>query len=213
MLSDILKAFQWRYATKLFNPRKRLAASDLKRLLEIVRLSPSSLGLQPYKILVISNKKIRQRIVDSGACTQRKVLEAPYLLAFCTPTSFPRSFIDSFITRFRDERKMTEADVAKLRAARRKYAATTDFAQLEQWADEQAFIALGVLLSAAAMARIDAGPMGGFKVDILDSVLGLSKKKLRSRVLCSLGYRDSSDPEAKAKKVRRSFSELFTEIK
>ncbi len=213
MLSDILKAFRWRYATKMFNPKKRLAERDLSRLLEIVRLSPSSLGLQPYKILVISSKKVRQQIVDSGACTQRKVLEAPYLLVFCTPTRFPRTFIDSFIDRFRDERKMSEAEVAKLRAARRTYAATTDIAKLEQWADEQVFITLGVLISAAALARIDAGPMGGFKADLLDEVLKLKKLHLRSRVLCSLGYRDPTDPEAQQKKVRRSAEELFIHIK
>ncbi len=211
-LKEILKAFNWRYAVKIFDTKKKLAKTDLNTLLEIVRLSPSSLGLQPYKIIIVENKKLRQKIF-AKASSQRKILEAPYLLVFCTYRSYSRAFVDSFIDRFIHARKLKPEQAKRLRTARQQYITETSFKELDEWAGNQTFIALGVLLSAAAMARIDAGPMGGFKPKVLDEVLNLKKYNLHSRVLCALGYRSATDPEAKAIKVRRALSELVIKLK
>ncbi len=208
----MLDAMRWRYAVKRFDTKKPLAKADLAALLEAARLAPSSLGLQPYKIVVVKNKKLRQRIFKE-ACNQPKVLEAPYLLVFCTPTSFTRAFVDSFIDLFAKERGMSEEQVANLRKARRGFIAETPAPELDEWAGDQAFVALGVLLTAAAVMHIDAGPMGGFKPKELDKVLNLKKYKLRSRVLCALGYRSKDDPEAKEKKVRRTTKDLIITLK
>ncbi len=211
-LLDILTAFQWRYAVKIFDTKKKLHKADIETLLEIIRLSPSSLGLQPYKIVIVENKKLRQQIFNI-ASHQRKIIEAPYLLVFCTYKKYSRTFVDSFINRFVKERKLTLQQAKNLRTARQEYISKTSFRELDEWAGNQAFIALGVLLSAAAIAHIDAGPMGGFEPKKLDKILNLKKYNLHSRVLCALGHRSFKDPEAKAIKVRRPLSELVIKLK
>ncbi len=209
----IVEAMNWRYAVKRFDPKKKLATSDLEMLLEIVRLSPSSLGLMPYKVLVIANnKKLRQAIYDKAA-DQPKVLEAPYLLVFCTYRKFTKAFVDSFIDLFAKERKLSQERVANLRKARRAFITDTSAIELDEWAGDQAFVGLGVLIGAAASAHIDAGPMGGFKPEILDKVLNLKKYNLRSRVMCALGYRSATDSESKQKKVRWPKSQFIINIK
>lgn len=212
MLARFLSALRWRYAVKIFDPGKKLAAKDLNALLEAARLSPSSLGLQPFKIVVVENKAARQLVFEK-ACDQPKVVEAPYFLVFCTYQKYDRAFVDRFIDRFAAARHMSEEKVAKLRKARRAFITKSPFKELDEWAGQQAFLALGTLLSAAALSRIDACPMGGFKPAELDKVLNLQKYNLRSRVLCTLGYRASTDKEAKQAKVRRPLDELVVRIK
>lgn len=211
-LISILRSLRWRYAVKRFDPAKPLAAVDLDNLLEAARLSPSSLGLQPYKIVVVENKKLRQQVFEK-ACNQEKVVSAPYFLVFCTYRKFTRRFVDSFIDLFAKERGLSNDRVANLRKARRGFIAETPARELDLWASEQAFIALGVLVSSAAMARIDACPMGGFKPKEMDKVLNLKKYNLQSRVLCTIGYRAADDKEAKEKKVRRPKNELILKLK
>lgn len=209
----VAEAMKWRYAVKHFDTKKKLTVTDLQMLLETVRLSPSSLGLLPYKVVVVANnKKLRQKIYDKAA-DQQKVLEAPYLLVFCTYRKFTKAYVDSFIDLFAKERKLSQERVAKLRKARREFITETSAKELDEWAGDQAFIGLGVLIAAAATARIDAGPMGGFKPEILDKILNLKKYNLRSRVMCALGYRSATDPEAKQKKVRWPKSQFIISIK
>lgn len=211
-LSSFLSALKWRYAVKAFDPKKKLAASDLNGLLEAARLSPSSLGLQPFKIVVVENKAARKLIFEK-ACNQPKVVESPCLLVFCTYQKYDRAFVDRFIDRFAAARRMSEEKVANLRKARRAFIAETPFKELDEWAGQQAFLALGTLLSAAAVSGIDACPMGGFKPAELDKVLNLKKHNLRSRVLCTIGYRSPADIEAKQPKVRRPLDELIVRIR
>jgi len=209
----IVEAMNWRYAVKRFDPKKKLATSDLEMLLETVRLSPSSLGLMPYKVLVIANnKKLRQAIYDKAA-DQPKVLEAPCLLVFCTYRKFTKAFVDSYIDLFAKERKLSQERVANLRKARRAFITDSSATELDEWAGDQAFVGLGVLIAAAASAHIDAGPMGGFKPEILDKVLNLKKYNLRSRVMCALGYRSATDSESKQPKVRWPKSTFIVNIK
>lgn len=211
-LNDVIKAMKWRYAVKYFNKKKKLTNHELELLLEAARLSPSSLGLLPYKIVVVENKTARKLIYDK-ASDQPKVLEASHLLVFCTYRKLSRSFVDSFIDLFAKERKMSMEQVANLRKSRRSFITETSAKELDEWAGDQAFVGLGVLLTAAAMARIDTGPMGGFKPEIVDKILNLKKYNLRSRVMCALGTRSLEDTEARQKKVRWPKSDFIIKIK
>lgn len=203
---------RWRYAVKKFDTKKKLARIDLDELLEATRLSPSSFGLQPYKIIVVENKKLRKKLYKE-ACDQIKVVEAPYLLVFCTYRTYTQAWVDSFVDLFSRERKLSAEQTAKLRKARRAFIKETSNTDLDIWASNQAFLALGVILTSAAMVRIDACPMGGFKPKELDRVLNLKKYNLRSKVLCTLGYRSAEDKTAKQKKVRWPNSKVIIRIK
>ena len=211
-LIKIIQALHWRYAVKIFNPKKKLAAADLNALLEAARLSPSSLGLLPYKIVVVENSAARKLIFEQ-ASNQSKITEASHLLVFCTYRSYTRSFIDAFVDMFSKERHLSPEQTANLRKARRAFVKETSPKDLDEWAGDQAFIGLGILLASAAMVGIDAGPMGGFKPEVLDEILNLRRYNLRSRVLCALGYRSAEDAEAKAKKVRWPFKDFVIKIK
>lgn len=212
MISHILASMRWRYAVKKFNPKKKLARISLDSLLEVTRLSPSSFGLQPYKILVVENKKLRKQIYEK-ACDQIKVVEAPYFLVFCTYRKFTPAWVDSFVDLLSKERKLSKEKTDKLRKARREFIKETSPEDLDIWAGHQAFLALGVLLTSAAISKIDACPMGGFKPKELDKVLNLQKYNLRSKVLCTLGYRSPEDRAAKQKKVRWPASMVIMKIK
>mgnify|MGYP001313661080 CR=1 FL=1 len=210
-LPEIISAMNWRYAVKRFNSKK-LTSIEVEALLEAVRLSPSSLGLLPYKIVVVENKAAR-KLIFAKAADQPKVLEASHLLVFCTYKKLTKAFVDSFIDLFAKERKLSMERVAKLRKSRRAFITETSAKELDEWAGDQAFIGLGVLVASAAIARIDAGPMGGFKPHVLDQILNLKKYNLRSRVMCAIGYRSSEDKEATQKKVRRPKSDFVLRIK
>lgn len=212
MLTKLLDSMRWRYAVKKFDTKKKLARAYVDDLLEATRLSPSSFGLQPYKILVVENKKLRRKIYEE-ACDQSKVVEAPYFLVFCTYQKFTLAWVDSFINLYLKERKLSPEKSAKFRKERRDFIKETSQADLDAWAGNQAFIALGVLLTSAAVSRIDACPMGGFKPKELDRILNLKKYNLRSRVLCTLGYRSDEDRTIKLKKVRWPSSKVIMKIK
>ncbi len=211
-LSHILEAMNWRYAVKKFDVSKKVSSKDLDALLEVARLSPSSMGLQPYKIVVVENKAARKLIL-AAASTQTKIVESSYLLVFCTYKKFTKQWVNSYIDLFAKERKLSTEQVANLRKSRHAFISETSAKDLEQWASNQAYIGFGVLLEAAALSKIDACPMGGFKPKELDKVLNLNKFNLQSTVLCALGYRAKDDKESKQVKVRKPKSEFIVKIK
>lgn len=211
-LDRFLKAMHWRYAVKKFAAGKKVPAAELNKLLEAARLSPSSLGLQPYQIVMIENKQARA-LLYPAACDQRKVVDAPHLLAICSYRKFTKDFADRYVDLVVKGGFISPEAAKALRASRRDFVKKTPAADIEAWAANQAFIGLGVLLSAAASAGIDACPMGGFKPELFDKVLNLQKYNLRSRVLVTLGQRSPDDELAHSPKIRRAFKDFLVRIK
>lgn len=210
-MEDYIKDLYWRYATKKFNPEKELKKEDLNKLLEAVRLSASSYGLQPYEVLVIKNQELREKL-KPAAFGQPQITDASYLLVFCYNTNVDQDYLDAFIKNNAETRNQPLEDFDGMKEMIQNSVLTFSQDVKEVWASRQAYIAIGNLLSAAANMKIDACPMEGFNSSEFDKILDLESKHLKSVALTTLGYRHNDDQLKDAKKVRKSSEELFTHL-
>ena len=202
----------WRYATKAMDPAKIVPRAKLDAILQAINLAPTSSGLQPFEVFVVTNAEIRAKIRDA-AWNQAQITDSTYLLVFAAWDNYTAERIDAVVNQTHVERgtpmEMLNAYYDNLKASYLPRAAEVNY----DHAARQAFIALGVGLVAAAFEEVDATPMEGFNPDAVDEILGLRAKGLRSVSLMPLGYRAAEgDWLNGAKKVRKPMSELVTEI-
>jgi len=204
---DLLSLLNWRYATKRMNGQN-IPKEKLNRILASIQLSASSIGLQPYNVLVIEDKDLREKI-KSVAFNQPQITEASHLLVFAAWDNITPERVDEFISRIADVRKVSPESLGTMRT----YGENLLQKSAEQnfnWAAKQSYIALGTALIAAAAEEVDATPMEGFDAAALDELLGLKELGLRSTTLLPLGYRDTeADWLVKLPKVRTAREKFF----
>ncbi|MDO8493172.1 MAG: NAD(P)H-dependent oxidoreductase [bacterium] len=211
-MKDVIEALNWRYSTNVFDQNKRLSTEDLDYLLEAMRLSPSSFGVQPWKFIVVTNPEIRAKIREAGY-GQPKISEASHLIVFAIPKDINETVIDNFVKAVAKARGVEVDAVKGLRDMVTGSMAQKTEEGRRAWATNQVYIALGVLLTAVAVRGIDAGPMEGFDPKKVDEILGLAPLGLESRVMAAVGYRSESDPNANSKRMRFPKEEVVIEIK
>lgn len=207
---NILDALEWRYASKRMNGNK-VPAEKVDAILEAIRLSPSSMGLQPYTILVIEDEELKKQI-QPVAFNQPQIVESSHLLVFAAWDNVTPAHIETFINHTATVRNMPVEGLADFKNTLLNMAKNNTQEQNFNWAARQAYIAFGVGLVAAAAEQVDATPMEGFNNAALDELLNLKEKGLRSVTLMPLGYRDAAnDWLANLPKVRRERETLFIE--
>ncbi|MDE9449686.1 NAD(P)H-dependent oxidoreductase [Aliiroseovarius sp. Z3] len=199
----MLDKLNWRYATKKMDPAKKVPEDKLNKILDAIRLAPTSSGTQPFEVLVITNDDIRQKI-RPVAWDQAQITEGSHLLVFAAWDNYTEDRIDAVTAQMAQERggenPMLSQYYDKLKATYLPREAQVNF----EHAARQAYIALGFALAAAAELEVDSTPMEGFDPDKVDGILGLREQGLRSVVLLPLGYRDESgDWLLPMKKVRK----------
>lgn len=208
---SLLQAMNWRYAVKRMNGAK-VPQEKINNILEATRLSASSMGLQPYTIILVENEELRHKI-SPVAFNQPQIKEASHLLIFAAWDDITEQHIDDFINNVAETRGVPATGLAEFRNKMLGHTQGMTKEQRHQWAARQAYIAFGTAIAAAASEAVDATPMEGFNGPALDELLGLNEKGLRSVTLLPLGYRDEeNDFLAKAQKVRRSKEDLFLEL-
>ncbi|MCM5526818.1 nitroreductase family protein [Parasegetibacter sp. NRK P23] len=208
---SILNALQWRYATKRMNGQA-VPEEKVNAILEATRLSPSSLGLQPYTILVITDPELKKKI-QPIAYNQPQIVESSHLLVFAAWEKIADFQVDAYIGQIAEERGLTLEALDGFKSMITGATSGKDPEQSFQWNARQAYIAFGTAIVAAAEQGVDATPMEGFNGPELDVLLGLKEKGLRAVTLLPLGYRDAAqDALASAPKVRRKREELFVEL-
>ena len=204
---ELLRALEWRYASKKMNG-KTVPAEKVERILEAIRLAPSSIGLQPYSVLVITSPELKKQLLPI-ANNQQQIIDASHVLVFAAWDKFSQERIEDFIRLNALTRNATTASLALLRGkldSLAKRPAEVNF----QWAARQAYIAFATGIAAAAEERVDATPMEGFDNAALDELLGLKEKGLRRLTLLPLGYREEKkDWLVNLPKVRREKEKLF----
>lgn len=199
---------EWRYATKKFDPSKKVSAEDLASIKRSVQLSASSYGLQLYKVLVIEDTGLRTQL-QPAAWNQSQITDASQLFVFCNYTKVTPEHIDEFINLTATTRGIEPAaltgygDFMKTKIGERSPESQFN------WTKNQVYIALGNLLSACAALKIDACPMEGFEPDQFNNILGLTEKGLNAAVLATIGYRSEEDQTQHLAKVRKSMDNLF----
>lgn len=200
--SELLSALNWRYATKSFDPSKKISADTWSALEESLVLTPSSFGLQPWKFIVIQDKALRESLVPH-AWNQRQVADCSHLVVMTVPKELGEDHIDANIARVVEVRGGT-ADALlgfrKMVAGFRSQLA--EQGGLTTWAKLQSYIALGQFMLAASLLGIDTCPMEGFVHEKFDETLGLDKTGFTTAVLCPAGYRSEDDRYAALPKVR-----------
>jgi len=189
---DIINNLKWRYATKKFDPTKKINNSDLEILKEAVQLSVSSYGLQLYKVLIIEDKEIRKKL-QTASWNQKQITEASHLFVFCNYKKVEADHIDSFIRLTAETRNLEfEKLIGYGDFIKTKLAEKNNIEQ-SNWLERQPYLALSNLLMACASMQIDSCPMEGFEVEEYNRILGLDEKGLNACVIATVGYRDSSD--------------------
>lgn len=205
---ELLKNLQWRYATKKFNPSKKVSKNDLDKLKKAIQLSVSSYGLQLYKTLIIENQDIKNKL-KPVSWNQSQITDASYLFVFCNYTEATHEAIDNFIKQTAEirnldiERLSGYGDFIKSKLAEKPQEEKTS------WLKSQTYLALGNLLNACAELKIDACPIEGFEPKAYNQILGLDKQRLNASVIAPIGYRKYDDNTIKQLKVRKPMEILF----
>ena len=211
-MSDLIQTLQWRYATKKMNPAKTVPQDKLERILEAVRLTATSSGLQPYEVLVVTNKAVREQI-KPVAWNQEQITDCSHLLVFAAWDNYTADRINMMFDLVNEQRGFKNEGWENYRQMVLKSYVPRDPEVNHQHAARQAYIGVGTALIAAAAEQVDATPMEGFDPKAVDTILNLGERGLRSVVLIPLGYRaDEGDWLANLKKVRRSRENFVTEV-
>ena len=205
---QLLEQLKWRYSAKRMNGAE-VSSDKIRGILDAIILAPSSMGLQPFQVLVIENSEIREEIFQK-ASGQPQILECSHLLVFCGWTSVSESQIDTYMESIARTREIEVDKLVDFKRSILKFARSMSQAEVKAWSARQTYLALGTAIDAAALSRVDATPMEGFKGKVLDEILDLPSRDLHSAVLLALGYRDEEKDEfANVPKVRRDFEDIF----
>ena len=210
-MSNFIKNANWRYATKKFDTTKKISKQDLETLKEAIRLSASSFGLQPYRVLIIENPELRAKL-KPAAWGQSQIVDASQLIVFANITNFGETEIDVSIANTTKTRGLP-ADALKGYGdfMKSKIVALPEDVR-NTWASKQTYLALGNLMNAASELKIDVTPMEGFEPAQVNEILGLGKLGLNATLLATIGYRHEEDATQHYSKVRKSNEELFINL-
>ena len=214
---DLLNISKTRYTTKAYDPSKKIPQQQFDRLIQILRLAPSSINIQPWHFFIIENDQAKQRIskslVGKYAYNAPKILDSSHSILFCTKADITENHLTNLLNQ--DDQSGRFKDQTAKQAQQDARTGYVDFyrnekGDIQRWAENQTFIALGQTLLAAGIEDIDATPIGGFDEQIISEELGLVEKGLIPSVLLALGYRSEQDFNAKLPKSRLNQDDIFT---
>jgi len=208
---DILNSLEWRYATKKFDPSKKLSNQQIETLKKAFNLTATSFGLQPIKMIVIQNKELQEKFVEHSYY-QRQVADASHLLVLCIETDTPTSAIITYFDLEKEVRGVKEEVVSNFRKQLVDMYQNKSIEEKQLSATYQTYIALGNLMTVCAVEKIDACPFEGFIPEKIDELLNLKALNLKSVLMLPVGYRANDDVMSGMKKVRKPISETILEI-
>jgi nitroreductase/dihydropteridine reductase len=208
---SLIEKLNWRYATKKFDHTKKLSTEQLNDLLSAVRLAPASAGLQSYKVIVVEDPAIREQL-RTAAHGQAQITDASQLIILASETNLDEAYVKNFIDFVAEKRQIARENLVGYEQMLVGNVTRLNEDQRLIWSNKQTYIALGVLLTAAAEMGIDACPMEGFNAAQFDEILGLKEKGLTTAVIAAIGFRAEDDNYSKLVKVRKPEEELFIHI-
>ena len=207
-MSTLLDNLNWRYATKKFDATKKIAPADLNTLKEAVRLAASSYGLQPFKVVLVENPEIREKL-KAAAWGQTQITDASHLFVFANDLNAGPESVAAYIKNISETRGLPTEALGGFADMMNGVISNLSQEAKNIWTSKQTYIALGTLLAAAAELKIDATPMEGFNPAQFNEILGFDKLGLNAAVIATVGYRHDEDEAQHYKKVRKSQEELF----
>lgn len=209
---SLINALNWRYATKKMNG-KAVPQDKVDQILEAIRLAPTSSGLQPYKVIVITNPELKQTLLAHSS-NQSQIVDCSHLLVFAAWDTYTEDRInDMFAYTHKERGTPPESTTDYQKMLVNAYVPRTAQVNFEH-AARQTYIGLGIAMAQAALLEVDSTPMEGFNNAKYDEVLGLAEKGLKSVSILPLGYREESgDWLVNLKKVRQPKEEFEIEFK
>ena len=211
-MSDLIQKLQWRYAAKKMDPARAVPDEKVERILEAVRLTASSSGLQPYELIVVTNPELRAQI-KPHAWGQQQITDCSHLLVFAAWDNYTVERINMMFDLVNEERGFVNEGWENYRQQILATYPGRDAETNYQHAARQAYIGVGTALIAAAEEEVDSTPMEGFDPAKVDEILGLKARGLRSVVMIPLGYRAAEgDWLVNLKKVRRPREQFVTAV-
>lgn len=210
-MMELIQALEWRYACKKMNGTA-VPEEKVNTILKAIQLAPSSMGLQPFTVLVITDPELRKKI-QPVANGQSQIVDCSHLLVFCAWADIKPAQVEEYISQMATTRGLPVEALAGFKSMLLNMVTRHTTEQNYEWAARQAYLAFGAAITAAAAEQVDATPMEGFNPAALDELLGLQEKGLRSVTMLPLGYRDEAkDGLAKMAKVRRAAEKLFIRL-
>ena len=199
---SVIDALNWRYATRKFDSARKISAVEWNALEQALILAPSSIGLQPWKFIVVTDPVLREQLM-AAAWHQVQVVESSHFVVFALRKNLGPDHVDRYVARMAEVREQTVDSLSKFRAmAVKNLDQAREEGRLDTWQTHQIYIALGQFIACAALMGIDTCPMEGFEPEKFDEILGLKGTGWASVVCCAAGYRVPDERFAQMKKVR-----------
>jgi nitroreductase len=208
---QLIKTLNWRYAVKKFDAMKKIPAATWSAIEDSLVLTPSSYGLQPWKFFVVTDPAKREKLLPFS-WGQKQVVDASHMVIFAMKIGFQVTDAQRLIDRIVALRGVPAAALDGYKGMMSGFLTRTPQAEIDVWAQHQIYIALGNLMTCAAVLGVDACPMEGFQPAQYDEVLGLPAKGYRSIVMATLGYRALDDAYASLAKVRYTHADLVEHL-
>jgi nitroreductase len=208
---NLNSALRWRYATKKFDPTRMIDEALVDSILESGNLAATSYGLQPYQLVVLQDRDLREELVASSF-GQRQVVDASHLIVIAIRTNLNEEYIRQFIQYKEAQRHLPAGSLTaygEIMAA--QIMGMREPARLN-WAARQAYLVMGTMLAACAVAQVDACPMEGFVADEVNAKLNLVRLGLHAQLLLPIGYRAADDETQFMPKVRRPLDEMVIRL-
>lgn len=207
-MSTTIDALQWRYATKRFDNSRTVSDADIETLKRSVNLTATSFGLQPFRVLVVTDPALKKQL-RAASYDQPQLEESSHVFVIAAKTDMSLEYVEDFVKRLAEGRGMQYEDLKGYAEYIKGNVSSKNAEFIQAWNKRQAYIALGSLLIAAGELKVDACPMEGFDATKYDDILGLSKRGLTATVIAPVGYRSPEDKTAEAAKVRLPLEDLF----
>jgi|TARA_B110000858_G_scaffold37442_1_gene42149 nitroreductase len=208
---NIIDSLKWRYAVKKFDTNKNLSEIQIETLKEAFNLTATSYGLQPLKLVIIKNKKIQEKLVPFS-WNQQQILQASHLLVICVKDNYTTKEVENYFNLVQKIRNTPDEVINPFKKFLTAEIAKKTQEELYVLNKNQAYIALGNLLTVCALQQIDSCPMEGFTPDKYDEILDLTKDNLKSVLVLPVGFRASDDYMKDLTKVRKNISDSIIEI-
>ncbi|MBK9145045.1 MAG: NAD(P)H-dependent oxidoreductase [Candidatus Melainabacteria bacterium] len=208
---SLVDKLEWRYATKKFDPNRKIEDRTWEAIQKALVLTPSSYGLQPWKFVVVTDTDTKSKLVEASF-NQNQPAECSHLVVICRLDSMDREHVEKYASHILATRGITADSIATYKSMMLGFVDRTSKEDLETWMAKQCYIALGNLIAVASGLGVDNCPMEGFDRKRYDEILELEKRGCRSVVLCALGYRAEDDHYAQLAKVRFDDSDVIIRV-
>jgi nitroreductase/dihydropteridine reductase len=210
-MNNILDALEWRYAVKKFDDKASLTEQQILEVKKVFNLSASSYGLQPYKMIVVQNPELKEKLVPASF-GQQQISQSAAILVFAVRTDFGMDYIDQFFKDMSTKRQIPLENLEGYKNFMKGSFANKSEDEISSWATKQVYLTMGHMLASLAVLQIDACPMEGLDPQAYDKILDLDAKQLKTIIAMPIGVRAPDDASATALKVRKDLSDIIIDL-